>query len=345
MDFTVNRFLRYIIVLFFIALGGWLLYSLSEILTLLIIAFLIAYILDPVASYFEGRGLSRMTATLIIFLAIILVISVAGWLFLPGLFTELFALQKNMSPGDTSGLVAAIKSFINDNIPFIDSNALDLENKIDSLFSSLGEQLVVMLGNLVSAISAAVIIPFIVFFLLRDGRRMKKTFISYVPNRYFELTLNFLHKVDQQLGSYLRGQFFEAFVVGLLSVIALWILDVKYFTLIGIFAGLANMIPYVGPVAGAVPAIIVAMANEGGTSTILYIVLAFAIVQIIDNMVLQPLVMSRSVNLHPLAIVLAILVAGQFFGLLGMLLAVPAAGVVKVTSRELYNGFRKFKII
>jgi len=174
---------------------------------------------------------------------------------------------------------------------------------------------------------------------------MKKIFVEYVPNRYFEMTLTFLHKVDQQLGSYLRGQFFEAFVVGLLAVIALGILDVEYFTLIGIFAGLANMIPYVGPVAGAIPAIIVVIVNGGSIYMVLYVIIAFALIQLIDNIVLQPLVMSRSVNLHPLAIVLAILVAGQFFGLLGMLLAVPAAGVIKVTSRELYDGFRKFKII
>ena len=286
-----------------------------------------------------------MTATLIIFFAIILMISLVGWFLLPGLFHELFSLQKNMAPGDTNDLIKSIETFIKENIPFIDTDVLNLEAKMNNLFSSMAEELVVILGNLVSVLSAVAIVPFIVFFLLRDGRSMKKAFIEYVPNRYFELTLTFLHKVDQQLGSYLRGQFFEAFVVGFLSVIALWILDVKYFTLIGIFAGMANMIPYVGPVAGAIPAIIVVIANNGSTSTVLYVVMAFAIVQFIDNMVLQPLVMSRSVNLHPLAIVLAILVAGQFFGLLGMLLAVPAAGVVKVTSRELYNGFRKFKII
>lgn len=81
---------------------------------------------------------------------------------------------------------------------------------------------------------------------------MKKAFIHFIPNRYFEMTLNVLHKIDQQLGWYLRGQFTEALVVGVLSVIALWLLDVQYFTIIGIFAGLANLIPYIGPVAGII---------------------------------------------------------------------------------------------
>ena len=174
---------------------------------------------------------------------------------------------------------------------------------------------------------------------------MKKAFIQFVPNRYFEMILNVIHKIDQQLGSYLRGQFTEAFVVGFLSVIALWLLNVQYFIIIGTFAGLANLIPYVGPVAGAIPAIIVTLVNGGSPVSILYIVIAFTIVQLIDNVFLQPLVLSKSVNLHPLIIVFAVLIGGQFFGILGMLLAVPAAGIIKVTSSELYQGIRKFNLL
>ena len=147
------------------------------------------------------------------------------------------------------------------------------------------------------------------------------------------------------MGWYLRGQFTDAFVVGLLSVMALWLLDVQYFIIIGIFAGLANMIPYVGPVAGAVPAIVITLINGKEPISVLYIIIAFAIVQLIDNIIIQPLVLSKSVNLHPLIIVFAVLIGGQFFGLLGMLLAVPAAGIIKVTSSELYHGIRKFNLV
>ena len=174
---------------------------------------------------------------------------------------------------------------------------------------------------------------------------MKKAFIHLVPNRYFEMTLTVIHKIDQQLGWYLRGQFTEAFVVGLLSVVALWLLDVQYFIIIGIFAGLANMIPYVGPVAGAIPAIVVTGINGDKPIKILYIIVAFVIVQLIDNVVVQPFVLSKSVHLHPLIIVFAVLIGGQFFGLLGMLLAVPVAGIIKVTSSELYHGIRKFNLV
>jgi predicted PurR-regulated permease PerM len=111
------------------------------------------------------------------------------------------------------------------------------------------------------------------------------------------------------------------------------------------FAGLANLIPYIGPVAGAIPAILITLVQGGDNMMIIKIIIAFSIVQFIDNFLVQPLVLSKTVNLHPLIIVFVVIIGGQFFGLLGMLLAVPVAGIIKVTSRELYIGIKKFHIL
>ncbi len=345
MEFTVGRFLKFVVVLFFLVVMAYLMYSLSEIITVMIISALIAYILDPMASFFERKGLSRTSATTIIFLLIICTIGLAGWLIIPSLVGELFTIHGSISLSDTDMVAGTIEKFITNTFPFIDPGAFDLKAKIAGLISTITDESLSVLGNVVALISTFAIVPFVVFFLLRDGRSMKKLFIAYVPNRYFEMTLTFLHKVDQQLGGYLRGQFIEAAVVGVLSVIALGILNIKYFTVIGIFAGLANLIPYVGPVAGAIPAIIINIVEGGDTTITIYIIAAFALIQFIDNMFVQPMVLSRSVDLHPLVIVLAVLIGAQFFGLLGMLLAVPAAGIIKVTSRELYDGVRKFHLL
>jgi predicted PurR-regulated permease PerM len=345
MDITIGRFLRLLIAIIVLMVIGWLLYSLSTILTILLLSALIAYILDPIASYLEAKGVSRIYATIVIFLMFFIIIGVVSWVFLPGLISELYTLQQNLSLEDTSSLTNRIETFISANFGFIDVKTLAVEEKVKNGISMLTDELLALLGGLLSFISIVIIVPFVVFFLLKDGRKMKKTFIQFVPNRYFEMTLNVIHKIDQQLGWYLRGQFTEAFVVGLLSVIALWLLDVQYFIIIGVFAGFANMIPYVGPVAGAIPAIVVSLINGSEPIKFLYIVLAFAIVQLIDNIVVQPMVLSKSVHLHPLIIVFAVLIGGQFFGLLGMLLAVPAAGIIKVTSSELYQGIRKFRLM
>jgi predicted PurR-regulated permease PerM len=345
MDLTIGRFLRLLIAIIVLVVVGWLLYSLSTIITILLLSALISYILDPVASYLEAKGMSRIYATVVIFMMFFIIVGVISWVFLPGLIGELYTLQENLRLEDTSSLTKRIETFFSTNLGFIDVKTLDIEEKVRNGISLLTDELLALLAGLLSFISIVVIVPFVVFFLLKDGRKMKKTFIQFVPNRYFEMTLNVLHKIDQQLGWYLRGQFTEAFVVGALSVIALWLLDVQYFIIIGIFAGLANMIPYIGPVAGAVPAIVVTLINGNEPIKILYIVLTFAVIQLIDNILVQPMVLSRSVHLHPLIIVFAVLIGGQFFGLLGMLLAVPAAGIIKVTSSELYQGFRKFKLM
>lgn len=345
MDLTIGRFLRFLIAIIVLVVIGWLIYSLSTIITILLLSALIAYILDPVASYLEAKGMSRVYATIIIFLLFFITIGITSWTLLPGLLGELNTLQQGLSLEDTSSLSKKVETFIGTNLGFINVENLEIEEKIRNALSLLTDELLTILANLLSIISFVVIIPFVVFFLLKDGRKMKKAFVRFVPNRYFEMTLNVLHKIDQQLGWYLRGQFTEAFVVGLLSVIALWLLDVQYFIIIGIFAGLANLIPYVGPVAGAIPAIVVTLVNGSEPVKVLYIVVAFALVQLIDNVVLQPMVLSKSVNLHPLIIVFAVLIGGQFFGLLGMLLAVPAAGIIKVTSSELYQGIRKFNLM
>ena len=343
MDVTVGRFLRFVVIIFFLVIIGWLMYKLADLLTVVIVSFLIAYILDPVASFMEAKGLSRSNATAIIFLVFFLIIALNIWLVLPGIFSQLFVLQKQLSSGGTDNMILSLQDFIKNSVGAIDVESIDLKGKMEAFMAAASAEVMVILSNIGSIISAVAIIPFVVYFFLRDGRNMKKVFISYIPNRYFEITLNIMHKIDGQLGGYLRGQFTEATVVGLLGTIALLILNVKYSIIIGIFAGLANMIPYVGPVAGAVPAIIVTLVNGGSMTTIIYIVIAFAIVQFIDNMIVQPIVLSKSVDLHPLIIVFAVLIGGKFFGLLGLLLAVPVAGMIKVTSSEIYYGIKKFR--
>ena len=345
MELTIGRFLRLIVALIFLFALGWFFYTLSNIVTILIISTLLAYILDPIASQLEAKGLSRSLATTLIFILFFIFLFIIGWKVFPTLFNDLLSIQKNLNPNTTEDIFLQIEKFLQENFTFVNLRELNIQNEINELLSSLTKQLIAFAADLVSVISTVVIIPFVTFFLLKDGREMKKLLISYIPNRYFEMSLNVLHKMDMQLGGYLRGQFIEAVVVGSLSILALWILGVKYFILIGIFAGLANFIPYVGPVAGAIPAIAVAITNGADSNLIIYIIVSFIIIQLIDNTVMQPLVLSKSVNLHPLIIVLAILIGGKFFGILGMFLAVPAAGCLKVTSSELYIGIKKFNIV
>ena len=339
----MNRYLKIFLLLIVLVAFFIFLYAIGPLVKILIISALLAYILDPVASALEARGLNRTIATLIVFSFLILFIAGFVLLILPVITTESQAIQEGISNGKAQEYFSTLETSLRSQFRFLGIREINLSEKIHVLLSNLGEQVFNYLLNVVSLITNLVIIPFIMFFLLKDGREIKKHLISLVPNRYFEFTLNLLHKMDQQLGNYLRGQFMDAFIIGLLSITALWILGVNYFIVIGAFAGLANLIPYIGPIAGAIPAIIVSIMQTGSLSMVPWIALAFTIVQLMDNVLVQPLVVAKTVNLHPLIVLLVVIIGGQFLGILGMLLAVPVTGVIKVVAQESYHSYHQYR--
>jgi len=187
------------------------------------------------------------------------------------------------------------------------------------------------------------LIPFMTFFLLKDGRRLKKSFIQSLPNRYFEMTISLLHKIECQLGSYIRGQMLVSLCIGVLSITALAILGVPYFLIIGAMAGLANMIPYFGPIVGAVPAIILNVIDKGSLSAALVVIMAFLLIRMIDDTLVSPNILGRSLEIHPLLVIIAIFIGGEMFGLMGLLLCIPVTGIIKVTIQELHWSFKHYR--
>ncbi len=345
MDTSGGKTVKLIIGLLVLVVLGWFFYSISETLTILIISFLVAYILEPLVSSLEYRGMARTQAVLIIFVVIGIFVAGLIAIVIPPLVNELKTIEHGLSSGSSAAYFSKMETWLHDQIPFIDPNTMHLQEKVTHALSGLTQSMFSIIGSVVSIVTTLIIIPFAVFFFLKDGRDMKKAIVSMIPNRYFEMSLNLIHKTDEQLGSYLRGQFFDALIIGFLSIIALWILNVPYFILIGVFAGLANMIPYVGPLTGAVTAIIVVMISGGSGQQMLLVAGAFAVIQLMDNVLVQPLVVAKTVNLHPLLIIFVVIIGGQFFGILGMLLAVPVTGMLKVLIAESMNSMRRYNIV
>jgi putative permease len=304
-------------------------FLLPETVTLLILGSLVAYLLDPLVQIIERRGTSRMLATTAVFIVLSLVVFAGLVVLVPAVasqFDELRALDVTRA----SEYFASANSNVTDWFEHLGIHEIDA---LGSLMTYLGDRVPDVIGILPDALSflgSLALFPFIVFFLLKDGRALKKSVLSLVPNRYFEFSLGLIFKMDLQLGNYLRGQLIEALVVGVLSIAALWALDIPYFLPVGIFAGAANIVPYLGPSAGAVTAVTVVLLGGGSVGTALLVVVLFMGIQLIDNGVVQPLVISRNVRMHPLVIVVSVVAGGQLFGFLGLLLAVPAVAVVKV---------------
>ncbi|MBI5101989.1 MAG: AI-2E family transporter [Nitrospirae bacterium] len=317
---------------------------LADLTKILVVSGLLAYIMDPLAVKLESRGMSRTVATLIIFAALSVLLTGSLIMLLPAFVDQISAIQADLSPEQASALFARLDLFVEKKLSFIGIHNLELSEKLQRAMINFGDWMISHLIDVFSLFTHLVLIPFITFFLLKDGRAMKKQIIRIIPNRYFEFSLNLFSKMDSQLGNFLRGQFMDALIFGALAIAALWFLDVKYFLLIGLFAGAANLIPFVGPIAGALAAVTVSVVDTGSFAMAGYIVPAFVIMKLIDDALIQPIVVARSVDMHPLMVLMAVIIGGKFFGILGMLLSVPATGFFKVAVKESILLFRRYRL-
>ena len=321
-------------------------YAFGGVIKLVIVSALLAYILDPVTTSLESKGLSRTLATIVVFLAISGTLALGILLLYPVITHELQVMQTSGSGERTTEILASLESSIQDRFGFLGIGELDLDEKVQQLKRWAGERMIdFFVTDLASLVGHLVAIPFMMFFFLKDGREMKRMLIRRVPNRYFEFSLNLLYRMDRHLGNYLRGQFLDALSFGVLATLALWILDVRFAVFLGAFAGTANLIPYVGPIAGGLLSAIVALLDTGDLVAPAYVALAFVVIKLIDDAVIQPLTVARSVEMHPLLVLLVIIVGGQAFGILGMLLSVPVVGFVRIAVEESITAYRKYRFL
>ncbi len=320
----------------------WALAPISDVVQMVVLGALLAYLLDPLASRVEARGVGRGMAAFVVFLGLALLIGVPLYLLAPVVSEQIRSLQE-IDLSAASDAIASAEHWLDVRLASLGVRPPDLNARLAAFVSSHVGDLVGIVPGVLGLVTQMLVIPFIGFFLLKDGRRFRKLFISLVPNRYFEFTLNVLRKADNQLGGYLRGQLLAATLVGLLSTLALWLLGVDYYFLIGLVAGLANLIPFLGPIIGATLAVLVAAVTTGTFAKTVPILLAFGLIQLIDNVGSQPLLLSRNVELHPIAILVVLLIAAELFGLLGLLLAVPAAAILKVFVQEFVTTFRRYQ--
>jgi len=340
-----TRWFRAIVLLILIAAAAVLLSFISDLVKILIISALLAFVLDPLALALESRGISRTLATVILFCTIILAGVIAALVLIPIFSGDINAILLNLDSEQTAAAISQIEVRIENDLSFLGVKDIHLMEKVQKIAIDLGEWVVNHLIDLASLMLNLFLIPFITFFLLKDGRKFKKAFVSIVPNKHFEFTLRLISNLDIQVSNFLRGQLVDALIVGILSTVALRILGVQYFLFIGVFAGLANFIPYFGPIVGAALAVLVSLLNNGSIEMVFYILIAFAAVKLIDDTAVQPYVVGKSVNMHPMIILLVIIIGGKFFGILGMFLSVPAAGFIKVVLQESLVNLRKYRAI
>jgi predicted PurR-regulated permease PerM len=321
------------------------LYLIRGLLTPFIIAFVITFFLNPVVDYMEGEGVNRTLAVILLIILTLLFLFILWKLTWPTIQTEISSFQKNAPfyAGKIQDSLERAMKLLEKNTSFIPEGVLQkvMQQKINDLSSGMRD-----IGSLLAIVKESVrtliLSQVIVFFFLKDGRRIKKALIAYVPNKYFETFLNLIYEIDKQISNYIRGQFTDAFFVGVLAIIGLYLFGISYALFIGAVAGIVNIVPYVGPLMAFIFGSLLVFIDTGSLISIFKVVGVLGVVKLIDSMVISPLVVGRSVNVHPLMVIIVISIGGLLHGIWGMLLSVPLYCSLRVSLRILYQGFVEY---
>lgn len=313
----------------------------------LLLSLIATFLLGPLVQLIEGEKISRTTSIFTVYLLIALLVwGVISW-FLPHVREMWTSLQADL-PRYTARLIELVRqmeSAQQRHLPFLDGYGLQdrargiLEETVAGVLAATPRSLL-RIGGLI------LLIPLFTFFFLRDGQRILRGCIALAPNRYFEMAHDLSWLVSRQMGHFIRGRILEAFIVGLVVAVGLSFTDIRYVPLLGVFAGVTNLIPYVGPLIGLVPGLLIALVDLGLGPQFWWIVIVYLLIAqvIVDNFILIPILISRVSNLHPLLVILAIIMGGKLYGVLGMIIGVPVASILKIGIREIYLYRRAFSL-
>ena len=343
-----------------LAIASLLLYFIRGVVIVFALSFLAAYILGPAVRFFERRRVNRVLIVSVFYVLFVGAVVVGVVLLLPMLWGELKDLQTSIQNSlsnpefgkSISAKLAAIQNRLSSAFPALENVDIGAQLNIDEGISGAASWILNRIGRLVEAITAysgkliwliiaVILIPFITFFLLKDGESIKQAAMKVIPSKYSETSIEALQKIDRQIGGYIRGRLAEAIVLSVLTIIGLRILNIKYYLVIGGIAGFANLIPYIGPVMIAIPAVILA-AYQHGMFRMVMTGIFLGGLQIVDNAILIPLVVGKSVDLHPIATIFVVIVGGQLLGFLGMVVAVPLTSIFIAVFQALYKEFKSF---
>jgi predicted PurR-regulated permease PerM len=339
------------IALLLITLTAVILYNSSTVFLQLFIAFALAYILNPAVVFLENRRVNRIISILIVFITALVVCTSFTLFLVVSISGELSNMQLNL-PAYAQHLYEvtpdAIKSYLGIETPA--KLAFRLNELVQQARGMAPDLLKPVLAFLQKAFSSTIglllailgyfIIPVYLFYLLADWPQLKRFVESYIPERYQPTYLEKLGEVDTVLSGFIRGQLSVCAILAVLYSIGLYFIGIDLAIAIGTLAGITFIIPYVGTIIGIVLSVSMAFLKFHDILHPLLCLGWFSVVQGLEGMVITPRVVGSTVGLHPLVAIVALLIGGQIFGIMGMLLAVPVTAVLQVFLRSLAVYYR-----
>jgi len=345
-------------------IGVWLLKTLGGLLAPFILAFVLAYILDPIVDRLERRGMRRAWAVAALAVPALALIAVGlifgvpavieqvntlieqlpaalqrGVTWLQNLRTRVLAGQIPLLRGEA--FARTLESFSPERLAeYINQQQAALAARAWSAFLGVGRGVTIVL----SIIGYVVLTPVLTIYLLLDFDRLTTRANGLIPREKRDKWLPFMAEYNFLLSRYLRGQMLAALIAGVLTWLGLWILGFPYPALVGAVAGVFNLVPYLGLVVSAIPALIISLLSGNIIASLIKAAAVFGVVQTLDSSVVGPRIVGGSVGLHPVWVIFALAVGSFFFGFVGLLLAMPAAVFLKLIVRDAVARYRHSRV-
>ena len=341
---TSQRFFLLLVVI----VSGFLLYLLGPILSPFLIGALLAYLTDPVADRLEEVGVSRTAAVVIVFVFLTTLVTLLILLFIPKLTHQIQIMIHQVPAVITlfeEKAIPAIQVFLGDGVSFGDMESF--KQLVASHWEKTGDIMAQLASGItrsglavVGWIANLLLIPVVTFYLLRDWDVMMDKIGRLLPRSIEPVVSSWAKDSDEVLGAFIKGQLLVMLTLGCVYTVGLWLVGLDLALLLGMLAGLASIVPYMGFIVGIFAAGVAAYLQFHDPIILLWVSAVFGAGQALEGMVLTPLLVGDKIGLHPVAVIFAIMAGGQLFGFVGVLIALPVAAVIMVFLRHAHDGYK-----
>ncbi len=330
---------------------GSLVYFLSPVLMPFVVGVFIAYFLDPVVELMAKWRVPRTFAVVMVFVISVLILLLLLAFIVP-LLEKQILLFFNTLPKTFNWLQQVALPWINQKFGFdYHINLQEVRSQLSGHWQQAGNIAVELWRTvsqstlmLVGFFANVVLIPVVAFYLLRDWQKLGINVKALLPRTVEATVVDFCRRCDEVVAAFFRGQLLVMLALGILYSLGLTLIGLNFGLLIGNIAGLVSIVPYLGFIVGFAAAIIAALVQFHDVTHLVYVAIVFIIGQLAEGCVLTPLLVGDRIGLHPVAVIFAILVGGQLFGFVGVLLALPFAAILMVLLRDLYIRYQNSEL-
>ena len=320
----------------------------SDIIATIIGSIIIAYALNPIINSFERRNIKRFYGVIIVYLSIVAMFFILSVLVIPSSGKEIRRFVSNLPiyfeqiSDIMDGFYTKYYSTLGGLPPMFQGiENIVMENlvKLEGIISDSMTKFVGGVLSMASKLVNIVLTPILVLYFLVDKAYFKELLIKLIPNKYREDTLQLASIIDTSLKQFIKGRLIMSLYAGVMTTILLLVLGIEFPFVIGFITGVADIVPYIGPFLGYVPAVF--FASFSGIMKVIWVSIFWVLIQWTENNIVAPKIIGENMGMHPMVILLSIIIGGGVFGVFGMILSVPIVAITKITTQYILDKRRK----